>query len=539
MRMIRVAFLLLACAGLPVAGRMAGPAAAQDSAPEAKAIGEILAVGAPPVIDIDAALGAEAVAALRNVYTLRGNRPIWFVTTGAPTAHAMLDRLTRSDLTIGNNLQPLLDAARARTFETSPESRAGADLLLTALYGATARALRPKDAPAGFGAALNALSASSDVASLLQEPVPPKVEAPVAEAPKAETPPAPEPPKVETPPPAPPESPEEARIKAALAALKDWPVIPDGPKLQLGDSGPRVEALSKRLIASGDLKAETAGSAFDMPLKSALEHFQARHGLPPDGVMGTGTLAALNVPAKDRAASLTQNLKRSADRKWGDRYLVVNLAAARYRLVDQGGTISEGPAILGAVATPTPALDAVIDRIELRPSYRIPQSVADRQLWPRQEEDALYFVNHGIRVTDDGLRQVPGAGNPLGIAKLLIAGNDRIALHGVPGGEQSHAAFDLPERHTNLGCVAVPDIAALVKPLLAADPAWTEGRIDGALAVGGTQVVALARPLPVHFVYDTAWIDDDGTLEFRDDVYGWDQAMPSAEVNTAPEPCGS
>jgi murein L,D-transpeptidase YcbB/YkuD len=184
-------------------------------------------------------------------------------------------------------------------------------------------------------------------------------------------------------------------------------------------------------------------------------------------------------------------------------------------------------------------MDAVIDRIELRPSYRIPQSVADRQLWPRQEEDALYFVNHGIRVTDDGLRQAPGAGNPLGVAKLLIAGNDRIALHGAPNGEQSQAAFALPERHTSLGCVALPDIVDMVKPLLASDPAWTEGRIDGALAVGGTQVVALAKPLPVHFVYDTAWIDEDGTVEFRDDVYGWDKAMPGAEVNTVAEPCGS
>jgi murein L,D-transpeptidase YcbB/YkuD len=537
MRMIRVALLLLACAGLP----MAGPAAAQDAA--AKAIGEILAVGAPPLIDIDAALGADAVAALRQAYTARGNRPIWFTTAEAPAAHALLARLAKSDLTIGNRLQPLLDAARAQAAAPA-DSRAGADLLLTALYGATARALRPKDAPAGFAAALDQLSAAGDVAALVQEPEPPKAETPPApELPEPETTEA-EFSKPETPPPAPeppaaPESPEQARIKAALAKLNDWPKLADGPKLQLGDSGPRVEALRRRLRASGDLKGAAAGAEFDAALKTALEHFQARHGLPPDGVLGAGTLAALNVPAKERDASLKRNLERSAGRNWGDRYLAVNIPAARYRLVIGGRSVAEGPALLGAAATPTPVLDGLVDRIELRPSYRIPQSVADRQLWPRQEEDALYFVNHGIRVADDGLRQAPGAGNPLGLAKLLIAGNDRIALHGVPGGEQSHAAFDLPLRHTNLGCVALPDIAAVVKPLLAADPAWTEGRIDGALAAGGTQMVALAQPLPLHFVYDTAWIDDDGTLEFRDDVYGWDKAMPSAEVNTVAEPCGS
>jgi murein L,D-transpeptidase YcbB/YkuD len=436
----------------------------------------------------------------------------------------------------------LLDAARARIMQPDTASRAAADLLLTALYGATARTLRPKDAPAGLTAALDELSKSTDIASLLREPEPPKVETPQPGPPKVETPAVAETPKVETPAPAPaspPETPEDARNKAALASLKDWPLIPDGPKLQLGDSGPRVEALGKRLIASGDLTSATAGKQFDPALKSALEHFQARHGLPADGVMGAGTLAALNVPAKDRAANLTQNIARSADRKWGERYLAVNIPAARYRLVEGGRTVAEGPVTLGAAATPTPRIDGSIDRIELRPSYRIPQSMADRQLWPRQEEDALYFVNHGIRVTDDGLRQVPGAGNPLGIAKLLIAGNDRIALHGAPNGQQAQAAFDSPERHTSLGCIALPDIAAVVKPLLTTDPAWTEGRIDGALAVGGTQVVALAQPLPVHFVYDTAWIDEDGTLQFRDDVYGWDKALPTTEVNTVAEPCGS
>jgi murein L,D-transpeptidase YcbB/YkuD len=537
MRMIRVAFLILAC----TVTSSIGPVAAQDVSPEAKAINEILSVGAPPVIDIDAALGAEAVAELRRVYAARSDRPIWLTAIESPSAHALLDRLAQSDLTIGNNLQPLLDAARARIQSSKSEDRAGADLLLTALYGATARALRPKDAPSGFGAALDELAQSGDLAALLHEPEPPKVETPPAEPPQAETTPVATQ-TVETPPPAPaapPESPEAARVKAALASLKDWPMVPDGPKLQPGDSGPRVEALSKRLIASGDLKSATPGDQFDPALKSALEHFQARHGLPADGVAGVGTLAALNVPAQERAASLKRNIERGAARNWGDRYLVVNLAAATYRLVVAGKPIAQGPVTLGTPATPTPPIDAVIDRIELRPSYRIPQSVADRQLWPRQEEDALYFINHGIRVTDDGLRQGPGAGNPLGVAKLLIAGNDRIALHGVPNGQQSQAALDLPERHTSLGCIALPNIVDVVKPLLASDSAWPEGRIDGALAVGGTQVVALAQPLPVHFVYDTAWVDEDGTVEFRDDVYGWDKAMPAADINTVPEPCGS
>jgi murein L,D-transpeptidase YcbB/YkuD len=510
-------FLLLAFADLP--------AAAQDGA---ATIRETLAAGAPPVTDIDAALGSEALVELKQVYAARDDRPIWL---DRDAGRALLDRLAQPDLTIGPKLQPLLADARKRIDAADP----AADLLLTALYGATAKALRP-GAPAGFAAALAELTTTTDIATLLREPEPPKVETQSAQIPPVEA------PKIETPPPAPatpPDPPEIARLKAAIAAQHDWPEVPDGPRLELGTTGARVLALSRRLIASGDLKSATPGEVFDPALKSAVEHFQTRHGLPADGVAGFATIAALNVPAPARAAMLQAALARVTARNWGDRYLVVNIPAARFRYVDKGRIIAEGPAILGTASTPTPLIDGSIDRIELHPSYRIPQSVADRQLWPRQEADALYFINHGIRVADDGLRQAPGAGNPLGPAKLLIAGNDRIALHGAPNGEKSQAAFDLPERYSSLGCVALPDIAAVVKPLLAADPAWTEGRIDGALAVGGTQVIALAQPLPVHVVYDTAWVDEDGTVAFRDDIYGWDKQAPSADSNSVPDPCGS
>src|SRR5690349_7856943 len=111
MRMIRVAFFVLACTAGPVAAEDSPP---QSQGPEAEAIKEILSVGAPPVIDIDGALGGDAAAALKSIYAARNDRPIWLTSAEAPAARALLDRLAQADLTIGNNLQPLLDAARAR-----------------------------------------------------------------------------------------------------------------------------------------------------------------------------------------------------------------------------------------------------------------------------------------------------------------------------------------------------------------------------------------------------------------------------------------
>jgi hypothetical protein len=289
-----VVFLLLAVADLP--------AAAQD---DTAAVGEILSAGAPPVTDIDAALGSEALAELKQVYNARNDRPIWH---GTAAGRDLLDRLSRPDVILGPKLRPLLDDARKRIDAPDSSARAGADLLLTALYGATAQALRPK-APAGFAAALAELATTTDLASLLREPAP-KIETPQVETPQTLTPQAEAPPAV-TPPAAPAEPSEIAKLRAAIAALqpqaeKGWPPLPDGPKLQLGDSGPRVEALSRRLIASGDLQATTPGAEFDLPLQSALERFQTRHGLPSDGVAGAATMAALNVPP---AAPRTQRPK--------------------------------------------------------------------------------------------------------------------------------------------------------------------------------------------------------------------------------------
>ena len=565
-----VVFLLAVLAGVPAVV----PAAAQDDSP-ATALAETLTAGAPPVTDIDAALGAEALAALKQVYAARYDRPIWLDAHDA--GRALLDRLSGGEIAIDTKLRPLLDDARKRLESSDPQSLAGADLLLTALYGATASALRPDQPSLSFANALAKLTAAGDLASLLQAPEPPqeeetaetespptepsptesssaesssaepsKAETETSEASKIETSPV-ETSSVETPPvetpPTPSDPPAIAGLKAAIAARqplaeKGWPQVPDGPKLQLGDAGPRVMALSRRLIASGDLTATAPGAEFDLPLQTALQHFQARHGLENDGVAGEATLAALNVPLKDRLADLVANLKRreGEPRAWGDRYLELNIPAARYRRVEGGRVVAEGPAILGAPATPTPLIDGLIDRVLLHPSWRIPQSVADRQLWPRQDQDATYFYNHGIRVSDEGLRQIPGRNNPLGVVKLLIAGNDQIALHGVASGS---TAFDAPDRFTSLGCIALADVAALAKDLITADPAWPEGRIDGALAAGGTQTIDLARPLPLHIVYDTAWVDADGTIEFRDDVYGWDKALPAADPNAVPVPCGS
>jgi hypothetical protein len=288
------------------------------------ALRDILGSGQPPVIDIEAAIGAHQLAGLQAVYAARHDRPIWFDQDGiAAPATALLGRLSGSGLTLGPQVQPLLQDAQARAAAADPHIRAELDLILSALYGVTAGALQHATAPVDFAAALTTFTQTKDQMALVQEPPPPS---PPPSPPPA-SPPLPSPSVAATHPPAaqgqtPPQtattqaqpanavpaaaSSDLARVGAALDAYRKrsaaggWPMIPDGPKLQLGDTGPRVDALRARLSATGDLATGVASAAYDAPLVGALQHFQMRHGLKPDGIVGPQTLVTLNVPIDQR-----------------------------------------------------------------------------------------------------------------------------------------------------------------------------------------------------------------------------------------------
>jgi murein L,D-transpeptidase YcbB/YkuD len=514
------------------------------------ALRDILGSGQPPVIDIEAAIGAHQLAGLQAVYAARHDRPIWFDQDGiAAPATALLGRLSGSGLTLGPQVQPLLQDAQARAAAANPHIRAELDLILSALYGVTAGALQHATAPVDFAAALTSFTQAKDQMALVQEAPPPSP--PPSPSVAATQPPAAQgqtPPQTATTEAQPANAvpaaaiSDLARVGAALDAYRKrsaaggWPMIPDGPKLQLGDTGPRVDALRARLSATGDLATGVASAAYDAPLVGALQHFQMRHGLKPDGIVGPQTLVTLNVPIDQRIAALAALQQKVKARDWGQHYLVVNLAGADYRFVDAGRVAQAGAALVGDKGAPTPMLDGMIAALELHPAWMIPQRYADRMLWPKQDADANYFTSHGIHVTDDGLRQDPGPGNPLGAVKFLFDNPAGIALTD----SNDAGAFAQPDRFTGSGCVALAGAKDLAKLLLAADPQWPEDKIDAALQPGATQTVPLATPLPVHLVYDTAWIDDDGTVEFRDDIYGWDAAPPPAPAplaNPNASPC--
>jgi murein L,D-transpeptidase YcbB/YkuD len=330
-------------------------------------------------------------------------------------------------------------------------------------------------------------------------------------------------------------SPAADRLKEAIELYRDqaakggWPALPSGPKLALGDSGPRVDALRRRLVATDDLAAAAPlDGAYDAVLEQAVRHFQARHGLQTDGVVGPKTLTALNVPVRRRLETMLANLGRlqRQDRNWGPRYIAVNVAAASYRLVIDGHAVFERPAVVGKPSWPTPMLDSVIDRIEFHPYWHIPTNIAEQEVWPKQDADRGYFARQGIRIVGNGLVQDPGPLNPLGAVKFVFDNPYSVYLHDT----SAPALFARTYRFLSHGCIRISDAGDLARRLLTSDPQWPPAGVDAVLQSGGNQTVALKLPIPLHIVYDTAWVAEDGTVQFRDDVYHRDAVSDSSAM---------
>lgn len=334
---------------------------------------------------------------------------------------------------------------------------------------------------------------------------------------------------------------------AELRRIRDaggWPAVDPGPTLRPGDSGPRVTQISERLKLAGDLDGESRDS-FDGELAAAVRRFQARHGLGADALVGRGTLAALNVPIQDRINQIIVNLERW---RWlpeslGERYVLVNIAGFSLDVIEHGESTLSMRVVVGRPYRRTPVFSDNIRYLVLNPSWEVPSTIAGQDKLPLIRQNPGYIEEQGYqllqgwgadeRTIDPAtvdwsavsarsfpyrLRQGPGPKNALGQVKFMFPNKFSVYLHDTPARE----LFGENARAFSSGCIRLQAPLDLAELLLRDKPDWSRAAIERAIAQGREQTVALPRPMPVHLLYWTAWIDVDGTLQFRDDIYDRD-----------------
>jgi len=327
----------------------------------------------------------------------------------------------------------------------------------------------------------------------------------------------------------------------AIEAQGGWPPIPPGPTVKPGETDSRVPAIRTRLSAEFHVEPDTATdpALYDTTLEASVRAFQRRYGLDVDGVIGKGTLTAMNVSVEDRIDQIRVNLERS---RWvftdlEDRFLVVNIAGFRVFLVEDSEVIWTARAQVGKPYRQTPVFRSTMKYLVFNPTWTVPPTILRKDILPKAIEDPDYLATKNISVLDQSgnvidrhaldwdsyrsgrfpyiLRQDPGPTNALGRVKFIFPNEHFVFLHDTP----SRALFARTHRTFSSGCIRVENPLELAEALLDDPQTWNQANIDRVIQSGETKTVFLNEPLTVLMMYWTAGIGDDGKFMFRKDVY--------------------
>jgi murein L,D-transpeptidase YcbB/YkuD len=356
-----------------------------------------------------------------------------------------------------------------------------------------------------------------------------------------------------------PQDEQYSRLKKAFAAYRKiteeggWPAVSNGPTIRKGDQGGRVAELRVRLVHSGDMNP-TYGSyskSYGKAMEQAVLNFQKRHGLATDGVVGPATLSALNVPAEDRVKQIQVNMERLRwfPRDLCKRHMLVNIAEFQLKVMDNDTQVLKMRVVVGKDYRRTPEFTGQMSYMVLNPFWRIPHKLAVEDFLPRIRTDKDFFKRQQIRVFENWkagapeidpdsvnwnqmnkknfsykLVQDPGPFNALGNIKFMFPNKFSVYLHDTP----AKHLFEQKKRNLSSGCIRIENPVDLAAYLVRDESDWTREKILETIMSRETKVIRILRPIPIHVLYSTSWVEADGTVQFREDLYGRDRLLYAA-----------
>jgi L,D-transpeptidase YcbB len=303
-----------------------------------------------------------------------------------------------------------------------------------------------------------------------------------------------------------------------------WVTIPaQSRSFRSGDSAEVIAQVRKRLFYSKDLSEDNGSELFDTTLAVGVRSFQHRFGLKEDGVIGPGMVRELGAPISKRIQQIVVNMERSRwvnDDPKGD-YLLVNIPEFRLHVFSSDREAWSCNVVVGKDVNKTVIFSGDMKYVVFSPYWNVPPSIYNKEIVPGMRRNPNYLAQHNMERTADGVREKPGPKNSLGQVKFLFPNSFNIYLHDTP----SKSLFNEEKRTFSHGCIRVGEPKRLAIHLLRNDPAWDEAKITAAMNRAVEQTVTLKKTVPVNIVYFTAWVDADGKLNFRDDVYKRDDRL--------------
>jgi len=343
-----------------------------------------------------------------------------------------------------------------------------------------------------------------------------------------------------------------------IAARGGWQPVQGVQGLRVGSKSPAVIALRQRLIITGDLDPAAGESPiYDSYVEAGVRRFQARHGISSTGTMTAPTVAAMNVPVDIRIRQLEINVARLRSLVAGGlprRYVVANIPAALVETVEDGVVHTRHAAGVGKSDRQSPLLNTKVVEVNFNPYWTVPASIIKKDLIPKMQKEPNYLTDNKIRIfsgdreilpsqvnwfSDEAtryrFRQDPGGElNSMGFVRINIPNQHGVYMHDTP----SKGIFGDDFRFVSSGCIRIQNVRDYIEWLLKDTPGWSREQIDATFKSGERIDARLAQPVPIHWIYMTAWATPDGLVQFRDDIYNKDglgSAIPVAS-RTPTEP---
>jgi L,D-transpeptidase YcbB len=296
-------------------------------------------------------------------------------------------------------------------------------------------------------------------------------------------------------------------------------------KLLAGKSAPLISVIKRRLSLLGDMNGIDTTDLFDTTLVRAVTRFQSRMGLKADGQIGRDVVRELNVTTEARIRQILINMERI---RWMPAtpttdYILVNIPEFQMHVYEKGQPAFNMVVVVGSEAHSTVIFSGTLNQIVFSPYWNVPSSILKNEIMPGIRRNRNYLARHHMEWHGGSVRQKPGKFNSLGLVKFLFPNSYAIYFHDTP----SKGLFNETSRAFSHGCIRLSEPAKLAAFLLRRDSTWTSERITQAMNAGQEKYIRLrgSSEIPVFIGYFTSWVDRNGDLNFRKDVYGHDKTM--------------
>lgn len=305
-----------------------------------------------------------------------------------------------------------------------------------------------------------------------------------------------------------------------------WQSIPfTHTKYANGSSAPAITAVKKRLLVTNEYTGNDTSAVFNALLDTAVRRFQAELGYTPDGIITDSLVKYMNIPAEKWVEKILINLNRL---KWmpepvKGRLIVANIPEYELHVYEDNKKAFDMDIIVGKEGAGTVIFTGNLTEIVFSPYWNIPPSITQKEIVPKMKADKSYMRRERLEITgySNGLpvvRQLPGKKNSLGTVKFLFHNSYNIYFHDTP----QKGLFSKDKRAYSHGCIRLADPVKMANYLLDDSKKWTPENITSAMNGGKEKYVTLKKSVAVIISYYTAWVNEEGRFNFKEDIYGHD-----------------